>query len=251
MRLVWCFAILAAAVSAQQPSTAAFEVASIKVSTEPPGSSSWNSRTGTLWMRNVTLKYCIQAAYSVKDFQISGGPKWIEEDRYNIDAKADGPAKDPELMAMLQTLLADRFHLSLHRETKPFPGYALVVAKGGLKIKPDEAEGGGTSRTNRDSMEIQRRSMDSVATALSRLLGTQVVDATGLAGKFSLNIKWTPEENRSMSAASAESQAPLLNASAGPSLPAVLEDQLGLRLEARKVPTEVLVIDRAEKPAEN
>ena len=112
----------------------AFEVASVKVSKAPPGSDSSHSTLGSLTMRNMTLRACIGMAYNVKELQVLGGPKWLDADRYDIDAKPAGAVQAPERMAMLQTLLAERFQLALHRETKTYPGYALVVSKAGLKM---------------------------------------------------------------------------------------------------------------------
>ena len=87
-------------------------------------------------MQNVTLKRCIMRAYEVPDIQITGGPKWLDESRYDIEARAGYAAQYAELNQMLQTLLAERFHLKLHHETRSLQGYAIVVAKDGLKMKP-------------------------------------------------------------------------------------------------------------------
>jgi uncharacterized protein (TIGR03435 family) len=136
----------AAAAFGQAPP--AFEVASIKPSTAEPGSlSGVNTEKRRVTARNVTLKRCMRSAYGVPEAQIFGGPKWVDEDRYDIDAKAAGPARDRELMVMLQSLLAERFKLVFHRGTRLLSGYALVVGKNGPMAKhsaPDAAQ----SRTN-------------------------------------------------------------------------------------------------------
>src|ERR1700678_2833080 len=132
---VMLMAILAGQCLAQTPAAPpAFEVASVKVSHEPPDSNASKITLGTVWMRNMTLRASIGEAYNVKELQVLGGPKWLDSERYDIDAKSAGPAHGPELMAMLQTLLAERFQLALHRETKVASGYALVVSKAGLKM---------------------------------------------------------------------------------------------------------------------
>src|SRR5579862_6987599 len=170
-----------------------FEVVSVKVSTDPPGSSGTHATEGSIRMSNVTARQCVQSAYGLKDFQVIGGPKWMDDDRFNIDAKTGGAVKGAELMAMMQAMLADRFQLKLHHEQRPFPGFALAAVKGGLKMQPDESEGGEGSNTNsRDgqgTMEVQRGTMAGLARTLSMLLRTQVVDATGIAGKFSFKIQ--------------------------------------------------------------
>src|SRR4051795_12022067 len=112
------------------PQAAAFEVTAIKLSLDAPGSvvGIFESK-GRISAKNVTLKRCVRGAYKVPESQIFGGPKWVEEDRYYIEAKAAGPAGGHELMLMLRTLLAERFKLALHREQRAIPGYRLVVAK--------------------------------------------------------------------------------------------------------------------------
>src|SRR6266446_6344177 len=108
----------------QAPIPSAFEVASIKPSPDAPGSLSgiFESK-GRISAKNVTLKRCVRGAYNVPEPQIMGGPKWVDQDRYYIEAKAAVPAGDHELMLMLQTLLADRFKLALHREQRAILGY--------------------------------------------------------------------------------------------------------------------------------
>jgi uncharacterized protein (TIGR03435 family) len=243
-QVTWCFG--------QTPAAApAFEVASLKVSKEPPGSNSSHSTLGRLSMRNMTLRASIGMAYDVKEPQVLGGPKWLDSDRYDIDAKSAGAARGPELMAMLQTLLAERFQLALHRETKTFPGYALVVVKAGLKM-PAVEPGKSNLSTHNGSMTAEKVSMATLAASLSRRMGAPVDDATGVTSVFDFKLELPPQDNRttppSGDTPGAEASDP---ASFGTALSHVLEDQLGLKLEARKVQQEVLVIDRAEKPVEN
>ena len=137
MKLLAALMILPIAPAFGQTAPApAFEVASVKPTTAEPGSSSGiSSEIGHISGRNVTLKHCIRSAYNVPEALVFGGPKWVDEERYDIDAKAAGPAGDGEMMLMLRSLLAERFQLVLHRETRPLPGYALVVGKKGLTAK--------------------------------------------------------------------------------------------------------------------
>jgi len=229
----------------------AFEVASVKVSQAPPGDSSYDTTPGRIHIVNRTLKSCIQIAYHVKEAQVSGGPKWLDSDRYDINAKAPGPAGDREIEAMLQSLLAERFQLALHRETKVTSGYALVVAKSGLRIQPVETDGPHRTSTHRGQMTAERISLPRLATNLSNLAGAIVNDETQISGVFSFTLSWTPEERPRVPAAGGDAPPPVVEAPSGPTLFAALQEQLGLKLEPRKVPLEMLVIDRAEKPDEN
>jgi len=226
----------------------AFDAASIKPNKSNDGNSSWHTRTGSIDMRNVSLRDLIEAAFHVKRYQISGGPGWMESDRFDVVARAPGPASDKELMAMLQTLLADRFQLAFHKESKLFPGYALVVAKKGFKLTAVEDVGGHSTNSQSDNkrvhLAVQRSSMPRLAEWLANRLRAPVEDETGIPGVFNFELEWAPENPQAQ-----KPEAEL--AETGPSLFTALQEQLGLRLEGRKVPAEVLVIDRAELPSEN
>jgi uncharacterized protein (TIGR03435 family) len=222
--------ILASACFGQTP---AFDVASIKPSTAEPGSGSGISTdTGRIAGRNVTLKRCIRGAYNIPEAQIFGGPKWVDEERYDIDAKSTGPAGGQALMAMLQQLLAERFKLVIHRETRPLAGYALVVGKKGIIAKLSESTGPTRSNSSRRSIEGEACSMGCLATKLAEVLHVPVTDSTGLEGRFDFKLEWVPDD---------------LQTAVMPAL----EEQLGLKLEGRKIPTEVIVIDSAEKASAN
>jgi uncharacterized protein (TIGR03435 family) len=230
-----------------QTAAPSFEAASVKPGKANDDSSSWNSRPGYLVMRNQTLNALIRIAYDLKADQVTGGPKWLDSDRFDVEARAAGPAKDPELLAMLQTVLAERFQLKIHRDTKLVPGYAMVVAKGGLKVRPVEADGRPRMNWGRGRIIAERATMKRLAEALARMLGSPVVDTTGIPGEFSFKLEWAPENSPSTSlAGAAPTEAPI-----GASLFTVLQQDLGIRLEPRKAPIEVLVIERAEKPTEN
>ncbi len=223
--------LLAASAVAQPP---AFEAASIKP-TKDFSARLWDSHTGTISLRGHSLKSLICVAYHVKESQVSGGPKWLDEDRFDIYAKSEGPAEDPQLLAMLQTLLAERFQLVFHHEEKIASAFALVAAKSGLKIKPVEAEG---SRSNSSKGRIVAKgvSMEKLAEILSRQAGAPVSDMTGAAGVYDFTLEWSTEGDE------ADRQSALF---------ASLQQQLGLKLETRKLPVDLFVIDRAEKPTEN
>jgi len=226
-------AVFASTAALAQTAPPAFEVASIKVSTAAPGSASGiSSDTGRIAGRNVTLRGCVHSAYDFPEAQIFGGPRWVDEERYDIDAKAPGPAGDHEMMTMLQSLLAERFKLVIHLETRPLPGYALVAGKKGLTAKRSEPGTRSVTSWSRRSIDAAGCSMEHLAAKLAGVLHAPVADLTGIEGDFDFKLEWTPDE---------------LQTAVFPAL----EEELGLKLEGRKVPTEVLVIDSAEKASAN
>ncbi len=222
---------------AQTPAPPAFEAAAIKPSNEPPGHSGMHSRTGMLVIENQTLRGMFRDAYRINENQIEGGPKWMDEDRFNVNARSAGPSEGPELRQMLQTLLADRFKVTFHRETRQFPGYVLVVAKGGMKIPPSgPGDSGSNTNTNtnneRTHMSVKSFSMGGLAALLARQLRTQVTDETGVKDLFSFELDFT-QDNMSTNPQPGDPRD-------GPSLFTALQEKLGVKLESRKVPTEVL-----------
>jgi uncharacterized protein (TIGR03435 family) len=237
--------LAAASLAFSQP--AAFDAASIKPNKTGTDSSSWNSRLGYMVMKNQTLQRLVAIAYGFSDEQrVLGGPKWVASDRFDIEARAVGPAKDPELLLMLQNLLAERFQLAVHRETKHGPGFSLALIKGGLKIHRDESEGKSKWNSRRGKIIAERVSMAKVAESLTGLLGAPVVDSTDAKGRYSFTLEWTPDTPHTSGPDGAMPAAP-----SGPSLEDVLGSQLGLKLENKKLPIEVIVIDKAGKPTEN
>jgi uncharacterized protein (TIGR03435 family) len=242
-------ALLGASICSAQI-TPTFERASVQPSQSQETTSSYNTKPGALSIRNKSLKDCIRLAYDVKVAQLSGGPKWVETERYDIEAKAARPVGDPQLMAMLQTLLKDRFKLDIHREMKMFPGYAITVVKSGLQIREVEP-GPGHVDLRRGSMNAQRLSMVKLAQTLSDLLNVPVVDATAVPGVFDFRLAWTPTIDvgrPGLSGDDTQDPSVLPASTSEPSLFAAIQEQLGLKLEARKAPLDVLVIHRAEKP---
>jgi uncharacterized protein (TIGR03435 family) len=257
------FAIVAGMGLAQTPS---FEVASVKPSHGADRRPMFQLQPGgRLNVANFTVKQLIRTAYRVKMFQVSGGPGWTDSDFFDIAAKPDGSANFDQVMLMLQSLLADRFHLAIRRETREMPVYAMVVAKGGPKFKevsesdPPLIDTGGRGRPSvtkirRGLLVAQETTLGSVAFQLSDFLARTVVDKTGLTGKYDLKLEWQPDENQAANFQSmgvpegfgAPAPDPM-----GPSLFAALQEQLGLRLEPQKGPVEMLVIERVERPAGN
>jgi uncharacterized protein (TIGR03435 family) len=219
----------------------AFEIASIKLSKTTEGT---DSDTSLGYLRaSGSLKGFIRVAYGITNEQTEGGPKWLDEDRYDIEARAEGPARGPELLEMLQTLLADRFKLEFHHTTKTVSGYAIVPAKGGLKIKDIGPSDSHSTHTTRGSTAVEGVSLQRFAAVLSRVLGAPVADETAQSGSFTFTLTWAPENNL------APVSTPNAGANDGSSIFTAVQEQLGLKLDARKVPLDVFVIDRAEKPA--
>jgi uncharacterized protein (TIGR03435 family) len=257
---------------AQSPPAAhtEFEVASIKPNNS--GSNNMGAMAqpgGRFGAQNVPLRFLISTAYSVKDFQIAAeGSSWINTDRYDITAKApEGIANGFEPMRpMLQSLLADRFKLVLHRETKELPTYDLVAAKGGLKVSipkdsscvtPDPKNPRPREqmpfcdriRTGRGLIEAYGITMPRLLAALSDVLGRVVVDKTGFSGIFDGRLEFSPDEAITDATAGSRAGQPAPTADLGiPSIFTALQEQLGLKVESTKGPVEVLVVDHVEKP---
>lgn len=250
MSLVRALGVLAVCVAeaayGQSAVAQRFEVASVKPSNADPSSTSGiKTGHGRIDAHNVALQRCIMGAYGVGPHQISGGPDWLESDRFEISAKADQPINDDAvLMVMLQGLLAERFKLVLHRETRTIPAIVLEVGKNGPKLEkapPGEA-GTNTSTSNTGVIiDAHNTDVDSFAKILARRTDLPVVNHTGLEGIFNLKLRWTPEGARPPGGGATE-EASLFTA---------IQEQLGLRLRSQKAPVEILVIDHVEKPSAN
>lgn len=230
-----------------------FEVASIKPSA--PGGRGIRVQIapgGRLDASNITVKFLIQQAYGVKDFQISGGPGWINSERYDLVAKADGDVgRMDQIRPLIQKLLADRFQLTIHRDTKELPIYALVLGKNGSKLQESAANGPGPQiRMGRGLINGQGMDMTMLANQLSNAIGRTVLDKTGLTGKYEIKLEFTPEDGPGHGPGDGPEAAPLSD-TAGPSIFTALQEQLGLKLESSKGPVEIIIIDRIEKPTEN
>ena len=201
---------------------------------------------GQIAMENVTLWKALGFAYGTgedKDYAITG-PPWLKSERYDILAKIPPGTTWEQMRSMLQATLTDRFKLALHRETKEMPVYAMVVARDGLKIHETEAGRGGFSFA---PGRIQARSAPLAAFAdrLSQMVDRPVIDQTGIAGLFDFTLEWSPDQPHTNPGDDSSSPS-------GPSIFTALQQQLGLRLEARRGPVEILVIESGNRiPAEN
>jgi uncharacterized protein (TIGR03435 family) len=239
-----------------------FDVASIKPNAEndhrvmiriQPG--------GRFTATGINLRFLIGQAYGVRDFQILNAPGWAASDRFDIDAKADGlPERlPPDLMRpLLKSLLEERFKIKVHTETKEMPVYALVVAKGGSKLK-EAADGEGPGqrmiRMGRGTIEGQAMPMGMLVQQLAQNIGRTVIDKTGLTGNYEVKLEWTPEPGQGGGPFGGGAPPPpdaLPPADTnGPSIFTALQEQLGLKLESQKGPVPMIVVDSVSKPTEN
>jgi uncharacterized protein (TIGR03435 family) len=196
---------------------------------------------------NVDLGFLIQQAWDLYDYQLIG-PAWLHADRFEIQATAaDTPASRDELKKMLQNLLAERFRLRVHRETKEFSVYELSVAKSGVKIQPlgaaeIEARAGRTGiGWNRDGLIANNVHLEALARALQRELGRPILDKTGSTDNYDFKVHYDQRLSRP------DGGDQSADGSSGASIFTALEEQLGLGLDLKKDPIEVLVIDSADK----
>jgi uncharacterized protein (TIGR03435 family) len=248
MRHVVHLAILAlampAAAFAQSPAPA-FDAASIRANTQP-GDPEVQETPGSLVMRKQSLFLLVQWAYDLAPAQIDG-PSGLGQDRFDIVAKSSTPADETQLRLMLQTLLAERFGLKVHRDSRSMQVYAITLAKGGPKFQESPTEGTfALDRKNPVVLTAHHARMSDIAQGLSGELGRPVVDATGLKGRYEIRLDISPY---------------LTQAGAGPNGGQVdvmaimftgLQEILGLKLESRKDNVDMLVIDHVNKtPTEN
>ncbi len=226
---------------AQSP---AFDVASLKPS-PPIAGDTYNAnlgsiRNGEVALTNATLVDCIKFAYGLVSDEQMAGPDWVKSKNVRFDVLAKAPPSTPrdQLLLMLRTLLNERFHLAMHTEPHNFAHYALVLGKNPPKmheVERDPATSGMTYRIG--SITHKQCSMQTLALLLSRQLGEVVLDETGLKGVYELKLEWTPEPTRN-------NPNPPEN---GPSIFTAVQEQLGLKLEARKDAVQVLTIDHADQ----
>jgi uncharacterized protein (TIGR03435 family) len=224
-----------------------FDAASVRANQFGKGQESIQANPGSLNMRNVSLKTAIRWAYHVMDYQVSG-PDWLGYERFDIMAKAAGPAPENELRTMLEALLAERFKLTVHKETKELQAYVLTVAKGGIKFHESKEEGelavGPPPDKNHMTVNLKRVPASQFVEMLSNALRAPVINNTGLEGRYDATI-----DIGKYMADAAPKDGPF---DPIPIIITGLQEELGLKLESKKMPLDLLVIDHAEKvPAEN
>lgn len=240
-------AILLALAGGLVAQTPEFDAASIKPSKAGGGRGSMNSDPGRITYTNVSLRDCLMAAYDMKDYQISG-PDWMRADRFDIKATAAGAASDDAMKLMLQKLLIARFQMSVHREKRELPVYAMVIAKGGTKLHESETPGKSNMRMTSGGVAFTSVTVQELIDDLSRLrtaeMDRPVVDDTGLKGRYDFTVTLFASQEEMMAAMS--------KGDFGSSIFTLIQEQLGLKLEARKLPLDMVIVDKADKvPTEN
>ena len=256
-----------------------FDVASIRPAATKDGMREMMLTPDGTTIRGVPVQMLLRAAFGVEDDRILGAPSWVKSNRFDIEAKVS-PQDAPKLdkldgenrLAMLIPLLAERFNLKYHHETRELPMYALVVAKGGPKLTVSKAEPAptpddlgkigsrpkgidkrGWMRMMPGHIESQDTTIPMLTHALSPPLGHSVVDKTGLTGRYDYTLQWTPE-NVPPSMPGAEGgpeSADAENDAVAASLFTAIQEQLGLKLESQKGPVDVIVVDHIDRPSPN
>ncbi len=252
-------------VLAQGQSNLQFEVTSVRPNDSGETERYVRPAPGRLSIRNMTLKGLVTVAYGIREFQLAGGPGWIDSETYDIEATADSRATPQQLIgAMLELVLKERFKLSVHREARQLPVYVMTVAKTGLNLQRSPAvtclpfdpanpplpgdpgrnpkEMCGSIGLGLTVLNAKQATMSALAMAFSQLLGRTVVDRTGLTGEFDGRLIFAPTGFVPN------------GVSIDPALPNIftaVQEQFGLKLESGNGPVEIVFIDQVEKPTEN
>lgn len=248
----------------------AFEVVSVKLHRPPILRTSMQLEPARFVAEAVTLKMLVLRAFALRQNRVIGAPPWVDSERYDLEAKVEGTIPRDDLPLMLQRILIDRFQLKVHRETREFPVYELLLTKSGLsklKISEDQTPAAPPPVTGqrvsgplpRGAFGFGTGSINARAVPLSDLvnfletrLDRFVLDKTGLTGLFDIKLEWAPgsEQAPSPFTLNANAPSPPVNVS-GPSIFTAIQEQLGLKLESAKGPVEILVIDSVQRPLEN
>jgi uncharacterized protein (TIGR03435 family) len=252
--VLWLLSSMPAFGQSQTPPS--FEVADVKVNKSGEARMAVDFQPGgKLSMRNVPMKVMIVMAYHIRPDALTGGPGWLESDRFDVVAKALQTTSPDELRIMLRTLLAERFKLAIHTGRKIMPAYALVLGKTGPKLEPsaaalltDQRCGSGEGAAGQKHVVCRHITMAVLADTLQEIaprdIGLPVVDQTGLAGAYNFKLDWTPAARAGAETSTAEP--------AGPTMFDAVETQLGLKLESKKLPLPVIFVDHVERvPSEN
>jgi uncharacterized protein (TIGR03435 family) len=243
---------------AQDPGLLKFVVASVKPSAPEARGGMARPEPGGLRYRgtNLPLRLYISSAYRIKADQVVGAPGWVDSDRFDIEAQAEKPSSLEEFHLMTRTLLAERFHLKFHFDAKEMPLYALVVDTGGAKLTLHDAANSGEPWIEQGmDMPFHARwtatssSMELFAFRLASVMDRPVIDLTGLKGDYDFKLAYTMDLPPNLSPNAMLNGQPI--DTSGPSIFQAVRQQLGLRLEPRKGPVQVMVIDHVEKPSGN
>lgn len=219
-----------------------FEVASVKLLDPPMGPHvvALSVNHGLARLQGATLRQIIVQAYLVQRVRVLGGPAWYDIDQYDVTARAENPdATRPQILQMMQNLLADRFKLTVHRESKMQTHYELVIGKEGSKLQQAKPDDTAAFQQGDAGLSFQKTPVVTLVNYIANVLDAPVDDKTGLKGFYNYELEWPREQ-------------------AAPNQPLDRLDylmqaiaRLGLKLESSKLPTEVLIVDHAERPSAN
>jgi uncharacterized protein (TIGR03435 family) len=230
---------LAAQFAAQPAARPEIEVASVKANKSVNNAIGNKFGPQSMSWTNASLNTLIGAAYNVPGYRMIGAGGWMDSERWDINAKITVPTRTDEKFKLLQPLLAGRFHLKCHWETRELPLYRLVVAPGGPKFKESTEDERGGIRVDRGFITGRHTGITNFIYFLAGELQQTIVDETGLQGEYSIDLRWSPTDVTTPAAGDP------------PDLFAAMQEELGLKLKASKGPVEVLVVEKAERPTEN
>lgn len=234
---------------------AVFEVATIKPSDPNRPGKLFTVKGRQVLTINTTVNDLITFAYELHARQITGGPSWIESEKYDVTGQPEAPGVPglPQLRAMIKELLADRFKLTFHQEKRELPVYAIVVNNGGPKLTKNDTNPNGLPNLifkGLGMLPAMNATMGDLAGVMqTAVLDRPVVDKTGLPGRYDFTLMWTPDESQ-FANMGVRVPPPAADATA-PSLFTAFQEQLGLKLDSTRAPVDVIVVDRIEKPSEN
>jgi uncharacterized protein (TIGR03435 family) len=242
-RAVLAAALACAASGQKPPSPTTFEVSTVKPTGANPLSFNIEPGPDVLTMRGVTLRQTIQWAYALHEYQMSGGPKWVDTEGFEIIGKTDDSLRAlgftdriERYRVMLRALLADRFQLSMRREMKDVPAFTLSVAKSGFTLKPIEPGGPQRSYGRPGELAVLGGTVAEFAALLATKFQLPVTNRTAIEGLYNLRVQFAPENTPD---------------SPYPSIFTALQEQCGLKLERSTAPAETFVIERVERPTGN
>lgn len=235
-----------------------FEVATIKPSDPKERGQIVTLRGTEIITTNETVRDLINLAYWVHPKQVTGGPAWMESDKWDMAGKPDAPGQPnvDQMKGMIQKLLADRFALKFHWEKRDLPAYAIQIAKSGAKIIKSKGDPKGYPGWNFGrsasglALTFRNSPMSQIAAVLQNFLDKPVVDQSELSERYDFTVTFTPDAGQ-LARLGAPPLPPADNPDAAPDVFAAFQQQLGLKLESAKAPVEVMVIDKVEKPSEN
>jgi uncharacterized protein (TIGR03435 family) len=242
--------VLAAIVCSSRAADDVFEAVSIKTAKPAQRGKGLVTDPGRMKMMNLSLSDMVQAGYGVQAFQIM--PKDLPDARYEIVATAPNhPSRvlDGSYEKMIQAMLADRFALKAHRESKVMQVYVLEIAKGGPKLKKSDQPGLSTRSSPGHVTATGATALD-ICTYLSRRIALPVIDQSGLKGLYDFELNWIPGQGEG-STEPPDPNRPPVDPGAGPSLFTALQEQLGLKLTNRKAPVPMIVVDHWTNATEN